>query len=133
MGSARQGPRVTQDKIWWGQPRGLTILFLTDTWEQFSYYGMRALLVYSWRRSCCWGSKPPREIYGWHYGFRGRWHRMVIGLLIYLWGGRYLPRETSRLRPPVKRRRKVGCKKLGRTYLLPSRHRPFGHGVPGSL
>lgn len=31
---------------WFGQPRGLTILFLTNMWEQFSYFGMRALLVY---------------------------------------------------------------------------------------
>ena len=31
---------------WFGQPRGLTVLFLTNMWEQFSYYGMRALLVY---------------------------------------------------------------------------------------
>jgi proton-dependent oligopeptide transporter, POT family len=31
---------------WFGQPPGLTILFLTDMWEQFSYYGMRVLLVY---------------------------------------------------------------------------------------
>src|SRR5690242_18999218 len=29
-----------------GHPRGLTMLFLTNMWEQFSYYGMRALLVY---------------------------------------------------------------------------------------
>nr|WP_282099721.1 peptide MFS transporter [Qipengyuania qiaonensis] len=33
-------------KTWFGQPRGLTVLFLTNMWEQFSYYGMRALLVY---------------------------------------------------------------------------------------
>jgi POT family proton-dependent oligopeptide transporter len=33
-------------RTWFGHPRGLTILFLTDTWEQFSYYGMRAILVY---------------------------------------------------------------------------------------
>jgi len=30
---------------WFGQPRGLTILFLTETWDTFSFYGMRALLV----------------------------------------------------------------------------------------
>lgn len=30
---------------WFGQPRGLTILFLTEMWEKFSFYGMRALLV----------------------------------------------------------------------------------------
>ena len=28
-----------------GQPRGLTNLFLTELWERFGYYGMRALLV----------------------------------------------------------------------------------------
>ncbi len=33
-------------KTWFGQPRGLTILFLTNMWEFFSYYGMRTLLVY---------------------------------------------------------------------------------------
>jgi POT family proton-dependent oligopeptide transporter len=30
---------------WFGQPRGLTILFLTEMWDQFSFFGMRALLV----------------------------------------------------------------------------------------
>lgn len=29
-----------------GQPRGLSILFLTQMWETFSFFGMRALLVY---------------------------------------------------------------------------------------
>lgn len=29
-----------------GHPRGLKILCFTEAWEQFSYYGMRALLVY---------------------------------------------------------------------------------------
>jgi POT family proton-dependent oligopeptide transporter len=28
-----------------GHPRGLAIIFLTEMWERFSYYGMRALLV----------------------------------------------------------------------------------------
>jgi POT family proton-dependent oligopeptide transporter len=28
-----------------GHPRGLTVLFATEMWERFSYYGMRALLV----------------------------------------------------------------------------------------
>lgn len=30
---------------WFGQPRGLTILFLTEMSSQFSFFGMRALLV----------------------------------------------------------------------------------------
>jgi len=29
-----------------GQPRGLWVLFITEMWERFSFYGMRALLVY---------------------------------------------------------------------------------------
>ena len=28
-----------------GHPRGLYVLFTTEMWERFSYYGMRALLV----------------------------------------------------------------------------------------
>lgn len=28
-----------------GHPKGLYILFFTELWERFSYYGMRALLV----------------------------------------------------------------------------------------
>lgn len=31
--------------IFAGQPKGLSTLFLTEMWERFSYYGMRALLV----------------------------------------------------------------------------------------
>jgi len=31
---------------WFGQPRGLSILFLTEMWMQFSFFGMRAILVY---------------------------------------------------------------------------------------
>ena len=30
---------------WFGHPRGLSVLFFTEMWERFSYYGMRALLV----------------------------------------------------------------------------------------
>jgi POT family proton-dependent oligopeptide transporter len=31
-------------KQWLGHPRGLATLFMTEMWERFSYYGMRALL-----------------------------------------------------------------------------------------
>ena len=29
-----------------GHPRGLFVLFFAEMWERFSYYGMRALLVF---------------------------------------------------------------------------------------
>ncbi len=32
-------------KIFAGQPKGLSVLFMTEMWERFSYYGMRAILV----------------------------------------------------------------------------------------
>jgi proton-dependent oligopeptide transporter, POT family len=35
-----------KEKNWFGHPVGLSILFLTEMWEMFSFFGMRALLVY---------------------------------------------------------------------------------------
>jgi proton-dependent oligopeptide transporter, POT family len=37
---------ATQQRNWFGHPPGLTVLFLTEMWEMFSFFGMRALLVY---------------------------------------------------------------------------------------
>jgi len=33
------------EKLWFGHPRGLATLFMTEMWERASYYGMRALLT----------------------------------------------------------------------------------------
>ena len=33
------------DTAFFGHPRGLSTLFLTEMWERFSFYGMRALLI----------------------------------------------------------------------------------------
>lgn len=39
----------TQDKGFFGHPRGLSTLFFTELWERFSYYGMKAILgLYLW-------------------------------------------------------------------------------------
>jgi POT family proton-dependent oligopeptide transporter len=38
------GPPPPGDTIF-GQPRGLATLFLTEMWERFTYYGMRAVLI----------------------------------------------------------------------------------------
>ncbi|UAJ10608.1 peptide MFS transporter [Glacieibacterium megasporae] len=198
---------------WFGQPRGLTVLFLTNMWEQFSYFGMRALLVYYMTKSLLLGqgtaslvygtytacayftpivggviadrylgkrravlfgasimaaghfmmifpplfypalatialgnglflpslpsqindlytADDPRrawaynvyyvginiggflaplicgtlgEVYGWYYGFGAAGFGMVAGLMIYLWGGRYLPPERDRTARPERR------------------------------
>jgi POT family proton-dependent oligopeptide transporter len=42
-----QTPQATavQGRTFFGHPRGLATLFMTEMWERFSFYGMRALLV----------------------------------------------------------------------------------------
>jgi POT family proton-dependent oligopeptide transporter len=54
----------TNQQTWFGQPRGLTILFLTEMWEQFSFYGMRALLVYYMTKQLLIGQEKASIIYG---------------------------------------------------------------------
>ena len=39
------GGGVPPGQIETRQPAGLWVLFITEMWERFSYYGMRALLV----------------------------------------------------------------------------------------
>src|SRR5216683_5637016 len=39
------GPGPDLAATFFGHPRGLATLFLTEMWERFTYYGMRALLV----------------------------------------------------------------------------------------
>ncbi|MGD3109271.1 peptide MFS transporter [Streptomyces sp. YGL11-2] len=44
--AAQQGTPANGGKTFFGHPRGLATLFMTEMWERFSYYGMRALLVF---------------------------------------------------------------------------------------
>ncbi len=65
MGSAGRGACMRPDeRTWFGQPRGLTILFLTEMWEIFSYYGMRSLLVYYMTKQLLIGQERASLIYG---------------------------------------------------------------------
>jgi POT family proton-dependent oligopeptide transporter len=42
----RPAGEVAGDRAFFGHPRGLMTLFTTELWERFSYYGMRAILLY---------------------------------------------------------------------------------------
>ncbi|GEK22770.1 peptide MFS transporter [Cellulomonas xylanilytica] len=44
--SARRSDTLPSDRAFFGQPLGLLTLFGTELWERFSYYGMRAILLY---------------------------------------------------------------------------------------
>ncbi len=43
--TTNQFAETAKDTSFFGHPKGLAILFFTEMWERFSYYGMRALLV----------------------------------------------------------------------------------------
>ena len=66
LGFRSDGLTVSQARAetWFGQPRGLTVLFLTNMWEQFSYFGMRALLVYYMTSTLLFGQEKASSIYG---------------------------------------------------------------------
>lgn len=57
-------PTASAEPRWFGQPRGLTILFLTNMWEQFSYFGMRALLVYYMTKQLMLSQGQSSFVYG---------------------------------------------------------------------
>lgn len=55
----------------WGHPKGLYILFLTELWERFSYYGMRAILVLYITAAIGeggmgWSNADGLALYGWY-------------------------------------------------------------------
>jgi len=49
---------------WLGQPRGLSVLFLTEMWMQFSFFGMRTLLVYYMTKQLMIDQQRSSLIYG---------------------------------------------------------------------
>jgi POT family proton-dependent oligopeptide transporter len=57
-------PAPKQQRDWFGQPPGLTILFLTEMWTQFSFFGMRTILVYYMTKQLMIGQQRSSLIYG---------------------------------------------------------------------
>jgi proton-dependent oligopeptide transporter, POT family len=51
-----------------GHPKGLFVLFLTEMWERFSYYGMRSLLVYYMIKQLTFSQGEASQIYGLYTG-----------------------------------------------------------------
>jgi POT family proton-dependent oligopeptide transporter len=52
-----------------GHPKGLFILFFVEMWERFSYYGMRALLIYFMVKHLLFSQADASRIYGLYTGF----------------------------------------------------------------
>lgn len=49
-----------------GHPVGLYVLFATEMWERFSYYGMRALLVLYFVSHLGWQPSESSQVYKWY-------------------------------------------------------------------
>ena len=57
------------DRAWFGHPKGLMVLFLTEMWEIFSFYGMRALLVYYMTKQLLMSQQQASMVYGLYTAF----------------------------------------------------------------
>lgn len=51
-------------KTWFGHPAGLFVLFFTEMWERFSYYGMRSLLVLYMTKQLIQSAQNGGEVFG---------------------------------------------------------------------
>lgn len=76
-----------------GHPKGLFVLFFTELWERFSYYGMRAILVLYLTAETLgenpgmdWTNTEALELYGW-YGMMVYMMSIPGGLLADRWLG----------------------------------------------
>src|ERR1039458_7279136 len=47
-----------------GHPKGLYLLFVTEMWERFSYYGMRAIFVLFMSKALLMGTVESSTVYG---------------------------------------------------------------------
>jgi len=75
------------ERTWFGQPAGLTVLFLTEMWEKFSYYGMRVLLIYYMTKQLLIGQGQASLIYGLYTGF-AYFTPILGGMIADRWLGR---------------------------------------------
>ncbi len=55
---------TNQTGDWLGHPKGLFVLFATEMWERFSYYGMRALLIFYLTKYFLFTDSQASQIYG---------------------------------------------------------------------
>ena len=62
--SAQGASSTSGEKGFFGHPRGLVVLFFTEMWERFSFYGMRALLTLYLIQHFLYSDQKSSLIYG---------------------------------------------------------------------
>lgn len=75
----------SQEREFLGHPIGLVICFLTEMWERFSYYGMRALLIFYLTEHFLFSAGDANLIYGTYIGLA-----YLLPILGGLFADRYL-------------------------------------------
>lgn len=63
-----QPPGSPHERLVFGHPRGLIVLFLTETWAHFSYFGMQALLVFYMTKQLDFSQPAASAVYGLYGG-----------------------------------------------------------------
>jgi POT family proton-dependent oligopeptide transporter len=119
---------AAEQPSWFGQPRGLTVLFLTEMWEKFSFYGMRAMLVYYMTKQLLMGQAQASLVYGLYtaivfltpiFGgliadrWLGRRKAVILGGIIMAFGHFLMAFEPALYAA-------LGCIALGNGFFLPS-------------
>ncbi|MFO0436549.1 MAG: peptide MFS transporter, partial [Sphingobacteriaceae bacterium] len=59
---------MEQNQVQSGHPKGLYVLFITEMWERFSYYGMRAIFVLFLTKALLYDKAFGSDIYGSYTG-----------------------------------------------------------------
>jgi POT family proton-dependent oligopeptide transporter len=86
---------VSEDRAFFGHPRGLAVLFFTELWERFGFYGMRALLILYLTTQLRFDAGKAGALYALYtsmvylIGLPGGWlaDRMIGQQRAVLWGG----------------------------------------------
>ena len=60
----RKDGQASTERPLFGHPRGLTVLFLTQMWAEFSFFGLQALLVYYMTKHLGFDQAKSSMIYG---------------------------------------------------------------------
>lgn len=56
--------KVSDDTSFFGHPKGLRVLFMTEMWERFGFYGMRAILILYLTKHFIFDQGVAASIYG---------------------------------------------------------------------
>jgi POT family proton-dependent oligopeptide transporter len=81
------GPGVPQQRTVGEHPLGLYVLFFTEMWERFSYYGMRALLIYY----------MTKHLFTPEWQDRVLGHRAIMGGLARIFGEMSVQQQSSQI------------------------------------